>query len=80
MGFQRFDEGTKSLIWSWSKFVRLAHQSHKGTDSLLFMSSFPRSEDLVRNIKPQGVKRKIRQIFWDSRSNLLIKSIYSGNF
>jgi hypothetical protein len=70
-GFQRFDSGTLYLIWSWSKFVRLAHQSHKRTDSFLFMSSFPRSEDLVSNIKPQGVERKIRQMFWDGRSNLL---------
>jgi hypothetical protein len=44
------------------------------------MSSFPQSEDLVSNIKPQGVERKIGQLFWDGRSDLLFKSIYSGNF
>ena len=77
---EMLDLGTLYLIWSWSKFVRVVHQSHKRTDSLLFMSSSPRSEDLVNNIKPQGVERKIRQMFWDSRSNLLFKSIYSGNF
>jgi hypothetical protein len=27
--------GTLYLIWSWSKFVILAHQSHKRTDSYL---------------------------------------------
>jgi hypothetical protein len=63
MGFQRFDEGTLYLIWSWFKFVRLAHKSHKRTASLLCMSSLPRSKDSVNNIKLRGVERKIAIIY-----------------